>query len=163
MNTWQRCLGSEENLNRAVEIVGDALETTGIELNVRKVLVESEAHARELRFESSPTIRVNGQDIASRLMQNKCDDCGEMCGCDEETDCRIWEYQGNEHTAAPVGLVVESILHSAFAGTKTGRANVFEDVPENLKRFFKGKTLKQEATQETCYSPEQQESYCEPE
>jgi len=64
LTTCDRCLGTERNLEAALEKVRDALATTGARVEIRRTLVETEAQARELAFVSSPTIRINGQDIA---------------------------------------------------------------------------------------------------
>jgi len=59
-----RCRASDATLNAAVEIVRPMLDSVGASIEVRKSLVETEEQARTLGFVSSPTIRVNGRDIA---------------------------------------------------------------------------------------------------
>ena len=48
----------------ALERLREALDEKGIDANVEVVKVESEEQAQELRFVGSPTILLNGQDIA---------------------------------------------------------------------------------------------------
>ena len=57
LTTCTRCLGADRSLGSALEVVRDVLQATGVEVEVNKVLVESEEQARALRFVSSPTIR----------------------------------------------------------------------------------------------------------
>ena len=53
----------------AVKLVKEALAAEGIEAEVREVLVADAQMAKELTFPGSPTIRVNGQDIAEPSTQ----------------------------------------------------------------------------------------------
>ncbi len=48
----------------AVEMVKDVLRAEGVVANVEEVLVEDLRSARRLGFRGSPTIRVNGRDVA---------------------------------------------------------------------------------------------------
>jgi hypothetical protein len=139
--------------------VRTALESGGVEVEVRKTLVDSEAKAAELGFVSSPTIRVNGRDSASELRESSCVSCGEACGCDGDIDCRVWLYHGKEYTAAPVPMIVDAIL-SAVYGTKEGMPPLPQvvPVPENLKRFFAAKAAKRNAS---CCEAEEQAACCD--
>lgn len=157
LTSCDRCLGTDRNLESALQAVRDVLEATGMEVDVRKTLVETPAHARELRFVSSPTIRINGRDLAFELKES-------ACGCDACTDgsgepiaCRDWTYRGKEYTEAPVGLIVDAILGEVYGGSRR-QASAPDDayqLPENLERFF--------AEGAGCGSPEQSDACCEPE
>ncbi len=108
-------------------------------IKVRKTLVETEEQACALGFVSSPTIRVNDRDIAGELTESSCSECGELCGCDGEVDCRVWNYRGERQTEAPTGLIVEEIIAEVgLSGTARSEETLFVDVLENLKRFFAG-------------------------
>jgi hypothetical protein len=48
----------------AVRMVKDVLAVEGVVTEVQEVLVRDEGMASELRFLGSPTIRVNGRDVA---------------------------------------------------------------------------------------------------
>ena len=106
LTTCSRCRASDAALDAAVEIVRPVLDSVGAGIAVRKTLVETEEQARALGFVSSPTIRVNGRDIAGELTESSCSECGELCGCDGGVDCRVWDYRGERHTEAPTGLIV---------------------------------------------------------
>ena len=75
-----RCTGTNANLATALDTVRRVLEAVGVEILVRKTLVDSEQKAMKLGFVSSPTIRVNGRDIALQLWDSNCASCGEVCG-----------------------------------------------------------------------------------
>jgi hypothetical protein len=157
LTTCDRCRGTDRNLESALEVVREVLEATGAAVEVRKTLVETADQARELRFVSSPTIRVNGRDLAFELKES-------ACGCDACTDasgapiaCRDWTYRGQEYTEAPVGLIVDAILGEVYRGAvrPTTIADDRYELPENLERFYA-------AEGPGCGSPAAPESCCEP-
>ena len=148
LTTCDRCIGTASNLDRAVELLSPILREVGVQLDVRKKLVESEDQARELGFVSSPTILVDGYDITGQLRESRCGPCGDACGCvDGDTciNCRVWVYNGNEHTEAPVGLIADAILGAVYSHPQRQRAVRGEKLNENLERFFAGKR-RREAT-----------------
>ena len=139
------------------------------QVTVRKILVDTESQALELGFVSSPTIRVNGKDIALELRESSCASCGGACGCEGNIDCRVWIYEGKEHTVAPVPMIVDAIL-SAVYGAKEGMVVPQQAgaVPDNLKRFFAARTAKVNSSccdvkeQAVCCEPAQKSSCCGP-
>jgi len=153
-----RCKGTDANLETAIETVRSVLESAGSEVQVRKILVESERQAVELGFVSSPTIRVDGQDVAVELRESNCASCGEACGCEGQVDCRVWVYEGKEYTVAPVQMIVDAILSAVYSTNQDmPTATSAAPVPENLKRFFAAK-----AARSACCTEEEQSACCEP-
>ena len=138
LTTCTRCRGTDESLGRALESVRSVLSSTGMTVNLKKVLIDSEEKARAHRFLSSPTIRVNGRDAALGTKESRCGSCGDVAG--QATDCRVWVYDGAEYTEAPEALLVDAILHAAYAppAPATG-PEPCPGVPENLLRFFDAK------------------------
>ena len=57
---WDECPSHE----RALTLVRESMQRLGIELPLEIIRVETEEEAQERAFLGSPTIRVNGQDIA---------------------------------------------------------------------------------------------------
>jgi uncharacterized protein DUF2703 len=161
LTTCSRCRASNATLDAAVEIVRPVLDSVATSIAVRTTLVESEEQARALGFVSSPTIKVNGRDIAGELIESSCSECGELCGCDGAVNCRVWDYRGERHTEAPTGLIVEAIFAEVGAsGTPRSEETPFMDVPENLKRFFAGTGVARDAS--SCCSTEEQATCCDP-
>jgi hypothetical protein len=161
LNACTRCVGTLANIEEAIETVRRVLKATGAEARVRKVVIESEEQAREHRFEISPTIRINGHDIVFETLESRCDSCTDLCGCDEGTSCRVWRYGDREYTEAPVELVVEAILREVYGESARAAPEPVaheEGVPENLRRFFAGRS----ATASSCCAPAEQEVCCEP-
>ena len=164
LETCTRCRGTGRNLESALESARELLTATGTEVEVNKVLLDTAELARELRFESSPTIRVNGRDIALELRESSCG--AEACtdGCGESIACRVWVYGGREHTEPPVAMILDAILRAVYGGASVERERDAEpfELPENLERFYAGKLLG-EAAQANCCSPEEQGSCCDAE
>ena len=158
LDACTRCKGTNVNLETALKTVGTVAESAGAQVTVRKILVDTEDKARELSFVSSPTIRINGRDIALELRESSCASCGEACGCEGGIDCRVWIHEGEEHTVAPVPMIVNAILAAVY-GTKEVVPIRQTEVPENLKRFFAAKAAK---TQSSCCGAEEQAVCCEP-
>lgn len=91
--------------------------------------------AQKLRFLSSPTIRVNGQDICSAIAENACDCCSDISGAD--VNCRVFEYKGKAYEVPPHEMLAQAVINAVFVKT------VFVvSIPENLKAFFEGKAKK---------------------
>jgi hypothetical protein len=160
LETCTRCKGTDANLSIALDSAAKVLEASDVEVTIRKTLVDTEQKALELGFVSSPTIRVNGSDIALELRESSCATCGEACGCDGEIDCRVWVYQGQEYTTAPVGMIVDAILFAVYSQRETAakpQAQTVKAVPENLKLFFASKAAKLQS----CCSTEKQAVCCD--
>lgn len=134
LNVCSRCRETEANLDAAIHDVTALLREAGVEVVLSKTKVASEQQARALRFLSSPTIRVNGQDIAPEPRESQCSSCGSIC--DGPVDCRVWEFRGQQYTEAPKAMIVDAILRAVYAGQPASTPQPFADVPDNLKRFF---------------------------
>jgi hypothetical protein len=162
LDVCTRCKGTDANLETALRTVQEVLQASGTDVSTRKMLVDSEETARKLRFVSSPTIRINGRDLALEFRETPCGSCAEACACDGGVDCRVWLYEGKEYTEAPVPLIVNALL-SAIYDTRSaggpGLGRSFE-LSENLKHFFEAKKAKKAA--ESCCSAEEKTSCCEP-
>ena len=174
LTTCDRCVGTGEHLTAALDAVRQVLEPTGRQVQVHRHLVATEEQARRLRFVSSPTLRVNGRDIAVELKESS---CGSECctdGCGAHIDCRVWTHHDQEYTAAPVGLIVDAVLREVYSGGTSATPEVSPgepyDLPENLRRFFQGTqqvtppqvNLEGQGMQQDCCAPAQAQTCCAP-
>jgi Domain of unknown function (DUF2703) len=161
LNTCARCVGTDQNLEKALSAVEQFLAFVDVEVRLDKILIDSPEKAAAYRFVTCPTIRVNGRDIALETRESKCDSCTDLCGCTEGTNCRVWVYRGQEYTEAPVAMIVEAILEEAFQRRQPAMETTspYEDVPENLKRFFAGTSVQDGSP---CCSASEQQTCCEP-
>jgi hypothetical protein len=55
----------------AVKLVKDVLISEGVAAEIRELLITDEAMAADLEFSGSPTIRINGRDVAEESSQSK--------------------------------------------------------------------------------------------
>ncbi len=143
LSTCSRCTGSLSNVEQAIATLQPVLASTGTVIQFQRILVESVAQAEQLRFVSSPTIRVNGHDIILETTESRCGDCSDISGSTEGTACRTWSYQGETYTEAPVGMIVDAILREIYQGEDPvpGVSHPME-VPQNLQQFFRDKGKK---------------------
>jgi Domain of unknown function (DUF2703) len=162
LTTCTHCLGADRGLETALDVVREVLDSAGVEVEVDKVLVTSGEQARALCFVSSPTIRVDGRDGALELRESSCG--SEACtdGCGDHIACRVWVYRGREYTEPPVAMIVDAILRRVYSDPPRSGAYKPEayELPENLARFFAGKTA---AAESACCEPAEQETCCAPE
>jgi hypothetical protein len=138
LSTCERCSGTGANIETALAAIEDVLRATGARVELRRIHVQSVEEARELRFASSPTVRVNGRDIALELLESECG--ADACGCGPGASCRVWRYGGREYTEAPVGLIVDAVLSELYAGATPADSPVAAyELPDNLVRVFAAK------------------------
>jgi Domain of unknown function (DUF2703) len=165
--TCTRCRAADRSLAVALEVARDVLTAAGTRVEVNKIRVESAAQARELGLVSSPTIRVNGRDIAHELRESPCG-C-EACtdGGGASIDCRVWVHRGREHSEPPVEMILDAILRELYAGPAVQRERAPYELPENLERFFTAKAaalaVPAAAEGAPCCSPAEQATCCEAE
>jgi hypothetical protein len=126
-------------VEQAIATLQQVLASTGTVVQFHEILVESEAQAKQLRFVSSPTIRVNGHDIILETTESRCGDCSDISGSEGGTACRTWSYQGTTHTEAPVGMIVDAILRAIYQTEAVPLAPTTIEVPQNLQQFFQDK------------------------
>lgn len=84
----------------AVRLVRDVLMAEGVATDIQEVLVRDEGMAKELKFLGSPSIRVNGQDVAGET-----ESTGTFA-----LSCRL--YPGSEQA----GLPTAEMVHRAVVG-----------------------------------------------
>jgi hypothetical protein len=167
LDTCGRCTSTDATLTAALEIVDPTLRAMGVTVALDRQLVADEAVARELGFVSSPTIRINGEDIAGALVESQCDACTDACGCNGSILCRDWLYRGKRYTQPPVGLIVEALMTRAsqdLAGERPTRRTRHQpvDLPENLRRFFACKAGQGAVEAVACCDAAEQATCCEP-
>lgn len=132
-----RCQGAETSLDSAIKEVSGVLEAAGFEVILNKINITSKELAIQHRLLSSPTIRINGNDIALDVKESSCTDCGDLCG--DDVDCRVWVYDGVEYTEPPKALIVNAILKEIYEERKAGPPSKEEyHLPGNLRVFFDG-------------------------
>jgi hypothetical protein len=140
LETCTRCRGTGSSLAAALAEVAAVLRAADVQVAINKVHVTSADQARELRFVSSPTLRVDGSDIALELRESPCG--SEACtdGCGEHIACRVWVHRGQQYTEPPSAMIVDAILRSVYGAAPPPRPAQPYTLPENLRRFFAGRS-----------------------
>jgi len=138
LSTCGRCQGTETNLDEAIREVSSVLEAAGYEVTLNRIHIDTKELALKHQFVSSPTIRVNGRDIAMEFKESLCQDCGDLCG--DTVECRVWISDGVEYNEPPKSMIVNAILKEVYSGSAAPQdKNEIYVLPENLARFFMGK------------------------
>jgi hypothetical protein len=154
LDMCKRCTGTDANIRSALDAVANVLREAGAEVAVQRVVVTTAEQAERLRFASSPTIHINGRDVAVEARESPCGDCGELCGCNGGVNCRVWVWQGREYLEAPTAMIVDAILRAYTRDdSPAAAASPPFRLPENLRRFFAASATRQppkEASAECC-------------
>lgn len=141
LSVCERCQGTESNLDSAIKDLSAVLQAAGYEVALSKINITSPELAIEHEFLSSPTIRVNGKDIAMEVRETLCEECGDLCGSD--TECRSWVYEGVEYSEPPKAMIIEAVLKEVFGGGEKSEQVKPYVLPKNLETFFAGLENKQ--------------------
>jgi hypothetical protein len=88
----------------AVKLVRDVLNSEGVVAEVREVLVRDVSAATDLAFSGSPTIRIDGRDVAGESFKAKA----------FALSCRL--YPGSDETGLPPIEVVRRAVVKAREG-----------------------------------------------
>jgi len=137
LKTCERCMGADDVLLDAIGEVESVLRAAGYAVVLNKVEITDEQLAVQYKFLSSPTIRVNGQDICLEVRENACTSCSDISHT--SVDCRVFVYEGKEYDVPPKGMLISAILKAVFGQTPAPAAAAPYSVPENLVKFFYGK------------------------
>lgn len=142
LNTCERCVGTDQELDDVIMTLTPALALAGYTLEYRKIEMATREIAIQHRFLSSPTIRVNGRDLSAAVVENDCGCCGEISGT--QVDCRVFEYDGETFEVPPKAMLAEGILSAVFGARDDVQNNGDYKLPENLRSFYEGKQNKKE-------------------
>ncbi len=140
LQTCDRCIGTDNVLDEVMLTITPALELAGFEVEYNKVEMETAEIAEQYQFLSSPTIRLNGQDICQSVEEDSCGCCSEISGTD--VDCRVFEYDGKSYEVPPKEMIAEAIFQTVFGHAAAGCSCGGYELPKNIKGFFEGKTNK---------------------
>lgn len=140
LETCDRCIGTDNVLDEVMMTLTPALNIAGFEVEYNKIEMKTAEIATQYKFLSSPTIRVNGQDICQSVAENSCGYCSDISGTD--VSCRVFEYNEETYEVPPKEMLAEAILNAVFGQVETGCSCGEYELPENLREFFEGKINK---------------------
>jgi hypothetical protein len=141
LSSCKRCVPTGDQLREAVKLLAPAAEALGIELRHRETVVQTPEEARKFGLLTSPTIRLNGRDIAQDIRESRCESCGDLTENNTDVDCREWHYGGKVYSAAPIAMLVESIMQAMLKIDEMPplATTPIRDLPDNLKSYFSNK------------------------
>ena len=140
LDTCDRCIATEKALDDVMKSLTPALGIASFEVEYNKIQMKTAEIAERFRFVSSPTIRVNGNDICQFVAENSCGCCSDISGT--EVDCRVFEYNGENFEVPPKEMLAEAILRTVFGQAEADCSGEDYELPENLRDFFDGKESK---------------------
>lgn len=141
LDTCKRCVPTGDQLKTAVQLLKPVAEALGIELRHHEIVVQTPAEAEVNALLSSPTIRLNGRDIAQDIRESVCESCGDITTNNTSIDCREWHYRGKVFSYAPLPLLTEAIMGAMLNIDEMPLVvpAPLEKLPENLQRYFDNK------------------------
>lgn len=141
LETCARCVPTGDQLRTAVQLLSPVAQAMGIELKYRAIVAQTPEEAKKYGLLSSPTIRLNGHDIAQDIRESVCESCGDLTENNTVVDCREWHYRGKIYSAAPLPLLLEAIMVAMLKIDEIPIVNTppLDDLPENLQRYFDNK------------------------
>lgn len=95
IETCGRCIGTDNILDEVMITLTPTLNIAGFEVEYNKIEMNTAEVAKQYKFLSSPTIRVNSQDICQSVEENSCGCCSDISGTD--VNCRVFEYNGQTY------------------------------------------------------------------
>lgn len=134
LSVCERCQSTHQNLEEAIDLLQPVFNKLGYQIKINQINVNTEELAKQHKFVSSPTIRVNHHDIELTVKEDNCINCGDLCG--DLVDCRIFTHNGIEYHEPPVQMIIESILKIIYLPTHKKEPETYV-VPDNLLEFYR--------------------------
>lgn len=118
--------------NATLDSLQKILSSSSSQWKLQVHQVASREDALKWRLKSSPTLRVNGNDLPLPLSESACGDCSQG---DVSVVCRSWIWNNQEH-AVPPQEMLESLLAQAAQLPPAKSPNEPFQLPDNLERYF---------------------------
>jgi hypothetical protein len=141
LETCLRCVPTGEQLRAAVTLLTPVAKAMDIEIRYKEIIAQTPAEAIKYALISSPTIRLNGSDIAQDIRESVCESCGDLTNNNTSVECREWHYRGKTYSAAPLPMLVEVIMNALLHIDELApsQPKPLKKLPENLERYFADK------------------------
>lgn len=144
IETCGRCIGTDNILDEVMITLTPTLNIAGFEVEYNKIEMNTAEVAKQYKFLSSPTIRVNSQDICQSVEENSCGCCSDISGTD--VNCRVFEYNGKTYEVPPKEMIAKAILNEILGYTEAGYSCEKYELPGKLREFFEGKKNKSDCS-----------------
>lgn len=144
IETCGRCIGTDNILDEVMITLTPTLNIAGFEVEYNKIEMNTAEVAKQYKFLSSPTIRVNSQDICQSVEENSCGCCSDISGTD--VNCMVFEYNGQTYEVPPKQMIAKAILNEVLGYTEAGYSCEKYELPGKLREFFEGKKNKSDCS-----------------
>lgn len=144
IETCGRCIGTDNILDEVMITLTPTLNIAGFEVEYNKIEMNTAEVAKQYKFLSSPTIRVNSQDICQSVEENSCGCCSDISGTD--VNCMVFEYNGQTYEVPPKEMIAKAILNEILGYTEAGYSCEKYELPGKLREFFEGKKNKSDCS-----------------
>ena len=133
--TCDPCRATVASAERAAEELREGLAERGIAVELELIHVTDTEQARALGFVSSPTVRVDGREIALEVEEAHCGTCSATAG--EPVACRTVRHEGKRHDHAPAAMIVEAVLAHLRGEELPPPAAMDPDGPSSVERYLR--------------------------
>ncbi|GAE31638.1 DUF2703 domain-containing protein [Alkalihalobacillus hemicellulosilyticus] len=119
------CTSVEEQVSQVIDELKPILEQVDTVIEFKKTLIQSLEQTKSLHFKASPTIRIAEMEIIPTK--------GDVHGLED----RYWEWNGNDYSTPPSGLIIDAVLRAYVEDKKVSdlETEAFQ-VPDSLKVYF---------------------------
>lgn len=118
------CDTTHQCLDGAIAVVEPLFRELGIEIQVKRELVKTAQQARELNFQASPTIRVEGHNLTPEHQ--------------EDGSC-LWTWYGERTTNPPKAMIIDTLLRGYVQSTPANQpAKAAAELHPYLQQFLSG-------------------------
>ncbi len=159
LSVCTRCQDTEDSLDDSLKSIVELLNNIGHSVQLNKVFIETKEQAIHHQFISSPTIRLEGQDIQMDVKESHCSTCSSLTS-DASVDCRMWLYKGEEFSSPPQAMIIDAVLSKIYNPTKNIKPNEKKQyqLPANLEEYF---SKKDKLCANVNKTPEESSSCCD--
>ncbi len=110
----QPCWSAEISIHAAARTLRRLLDPAQFVVATRVVTLDSADQAHRLGIVSSPTVRVDGHDVALEVEEEPCSSCSDIAGT--AIECRTYLWSGRRFDHAPAELIVDAALRRLVEG-----------------------------------------------
>lgn len=133
------CASAVASLHAAAVLLNRELGKEGYLVATRVVRLKDADHARALGVLSSPTVRVDGVDVALELDESPCPSCSDLAGA--PVACRTYEWDGRFFDHPPAALIAAAVRRHIAAGLQAPTSPPTPDRgTSSVERFFTART-----------------------
>jgi hypothetical protein len=120
----RECDSTRQRLDAAIKVIEPVFRELGIEIQVKRELVKTAQQAQALNFQASPTIQVEGHNLAPEHQAD---------------GSRIWTWRGERTTNPPKAMIIDTLLRGYVQSTPVNQpVKAAAQLHPYLQQFLNG-------------------------